>query len=181
MDELEYRKALRDQAHVLPRFPAASGVTLERQAATQLYAAQPRIARRSSASSIRATTGWPQACGACHLAIIAAAERSLMATGAMFWGGASYNNGILPFKRYILGEAYTRNGAAGADRKGPVLPRSGSGPHAARHPAQLYAAARVGDGPAGRHLPRVRARRTHDRQSVPRNRPARHHRRAAET
>jgi len=28
----------------------------------------------------------------------------------MFWGGASYNNGILPFKRYILGEAYTRDG-----------------------------------------------------------------------
>ena len=36
-----------------------------------------------------------------------------MATGAMFWGGASYNNGILPYKRYILGEAYTRDGAAG--------------------------------------------------------------------
>ena len=33
-----------------------------------------------------------------------------MATGAMLWGGASYNNGILPFKRYILGEAYTRDG-----------------------------------------------------------------------
>ena len=24
----------------------------------------------------------------------------------MLWGGAAYNNGILPFKRYILGEAY---------------------------------------------------------------------------
>ncbi|MGP1282114.1 MAG: hypothetical protein ACTS1X_03980, partial [Parasphingopyxis sp.] len=35
---------------------------------------------------------------------------SLMATGAMLWGGASYNNGILPFKIYILGEAYTRDG-----------------------------------------------------------------------
>ena len=33
-----------------------------------------------------------------------------MATGAMFWGGAAYNNGILPFKNYILGEAYTRDG-----------------------------------------------------------------------
>ena len=28
----------------------------------------------------------------------------------MLWGGAAYNNGILPFKNYILGEAYTRNG-----------------------------------------------------------------------
>jgi hypothetical protein len=33
-----------------------------------------------------------------------------MATGAMLWGGAAYNNGILPFKNYILGEAYTREG-----------------------------------------------------------------------
>ena len=47
------------------------------------------------------------ACGACHLPIIRASERSLMSTSAMLWGGASYNNGILPFKRYILGEAYT--------------------------------------------------------------------------
>ena len=33
-----------------------------------------------------------------------------MATGAMLWGGAAYNNGILPFKNYIIGEAYTRSG-----------------------------------------------------------------------
>ncbi|MEE3154820.1 MAG: multiheme c-type cytochrome, partial [Pseudomonadota bacterium] len=51
-----------------------------------------------------------ESCGACHIETIEAAERSIMATGAMLWGGASYNNGILPFKRYILGEAYTRDG-----------------------------------------------------------------------
>ena len=39
-----------------------------------------------------------------------------MATGAMLWGGAAYNNGILPFKNYILGEAYTRERRAGEDR-----------------------------------------------------------------
>jgi hypothetical protein len=38
---------------------------------------------------------------------VQASERSLMATSAMLWGGAAYNNGILPFKRYIVGEAYT--------------------------------------------------------------------------
>ena len=43
---------------------------------------------------------------------IEAGERSIMATGAMLWGGASYNNGILPYKNYILGEAYTREGDA---------------------------------------------------------------------
>ena len=30
-----------------------------------------------------------------------------MSTSAMLWGGAAYNNGILPFKRPILGESYT--------------------------------------------------------------------------
>ena len=51
-----------------------------------------------------------QACGACHMPIVAAVERSLMATGAMLFGGASYNNGILPYKHYVLGEAYTPDG-----------------------------------------------------------------------
>ena len=53
-----------------------------------------------------------EACGACHLPIIQASERHLMSTGAMLWGGGAYNNGILPFKNYILGEAYTREGVA---------------------------------------------------------------------
>jgi mono/diheme cytochrome c family protein len=51
-----------------------------------------------------------EACGACHMPDHPGGERSIMATSAMLWGGAAYNNGILPFKRYILGEAYTREG-----------------------------------------------------------------------
>jgi len=47
-----------------------------------------------------------------HLKTIQAAERSLMSTTSMFWGGAAYNNGVLPNKQYILGEAYTRDGKA---------------------------------------------------------------------
>ena len=46
--------------------------------------------------------------------MIEASVRSLHSTGAMFWGGAAYNNGILDFKQYILGEAYDRNGQRGA-------------------------------------------------------------------
>ncbi len=34
----------------------------------------------------------------------------MSSTGAMLWGGAAYNNGILPFKRDVLGEAYTDKG-----------------------------------------------------------------------
>lgn len=55
-----------------------------------------------------------QACGACHLATVQAAKRSIMATGAMLFGAASYANNILPFKNYILGEAYTQDGEPSA-------------------------------------------------------------------
>ena len=39
----------------------------------------------------------------------------LMANAAMFWGAAAYNNGILPYKNYMLGEAYTQGRQAGGD------------------------------------------------------------------
>ncbi len=110
-----------ESAHVLPRYPKSwkwpdsanperSYVLLNREASEYLRFVNPgdyRVARA--------------ACGACHLPIIQAAERSLMSTSAMLWGGASYNNGILPFKRYILGEAYTEKGE-GAAIDNPVKP-----------------------------------------------------------
>ena len=59
------------------------------------------------------------------MSTIQAAKRSIMATGAMLWGGAAYNNGILPFKNYLLGEAYTREGKpagiAGPPLKAPLI------------------------------------------------------------
>ena len=55
-----------------------------------------------------------EACGACHLPIVQAAKRSIMATGAMLFGGATYANGILPYKKYLLGEAYTPDGKPSA-------------------------------------------------------------------
>jgi hypothetical protein len=53
-----------------------------------------------------------ETCGGCHSTIVHAVERSIMTTSAMLWGGASYNNNILPYKRYILGESYGRDGLA---------------------------------------------------------------------
>lgn len=35
-----------------------------------------------------------------------------MTTSAMLWEGASYNNGILPFKKGVLGESYNSEGEA---------------------------------------------------------------------
>jgi hypothetical protein len=99
-----------ERAHVLPRFPKAwnwpSSANPKRSYAL-LNNEAPQFVRFVNPSDYRAARA---ACGACHLPIIEAAERSLMATGAMLWGGAAYNNGILPFKRYIIGEAYTPDG-----------------------------------------------------------------------
>lgn len=135
-----YRRAL-DQAHVQPRFPETWGYPssatpprtysiLNREAPEYIRFINPadyRIAR--------------EACGACHLSDIHATERSLMSTGAMLWGGAAYNNGILPYKNYIVGEAYTREGvpagvvSPNADKLTPSMLRRGLLPQLVPLPA----------------------------------------------
>ncbi len=102
--------AARDSAHVLPKYPDSwhfpSSANPERSYAL-LNQESPEFIKFVNPSDYRVAR---EACGSCHIQSIEAAERSLMASGAMLWGGATYNNGILPFKNYILGEAYTRSG-----------------------------------------------------------------------
>ncbi|MBV8776869.1 MAG: hypothetical protein JO258_06700, partial [Alphaproteobacteria bacterium] len=101
-----------NRAHVLPRYPetwhfpssanpARTYALLNREA--------PEFVRFTNPGDYRVAR---ESCGACHIEIIEAAERSLMATGAMLWGGGAYNNGILPYKNYVIGEAYTHSGEA---------------------------------------------------------------------
>ena len=100
----------KEKAHVQPRYPKSWGHPKSRnpeRSYTLLNKESPEYIRFVNPSDLRIAR---EACGSCHLPIIQASERSLMATGAMLWGGAAYNNGILPFKRYITGEAYTREG-----------------------------------------------------------------------
>jgi hypothetical protein len=102
--------AARDTAHVLPRYPNAwhfPSSANPRRSYTLLNIEAPEFVRFVNPSDYRVAR---EACGACHIEIIEAAERSLMSTGAMLWGGAAYNNGIVPYKNYIFGEAYTRTG-----------------------------------------------------------------------
>ena len=102
--------ALRDRAHVLPRYPRAWNYphsAKPKESYTLLNREAPEFIRFVNPSDYRVAR---QSCGACHLAQIQASERSIMSTGAMLFGGASYNNGILPYKNYILGEAYTSDG-----------------------------------------------------------------------
>jgi hypothetical protein len=102
--------AAREAAHVLPRFPESwhyPSSANPRRTYTLLNREAPEFIRFVNPSDYRVAR---QACGACHMPVIEAAERSLMANAAMFWEGGSYNNGILPYKSAILGEAYTHDG-----------------------------------------------------------------------
>ena len=102
--------AARDRAHVLPKYPGAwhwPSSANPTRSYTLLNIEAPEYVRFVNPSDYRVAR---ESCGACHIEVIEAAERSLMATGAMFFGGAAYNNGIAPMKNYIFGEAYTREG-----------------------------------------------------------------------
>lgn len=116
----EYLEAM-SQAHILPRFPKkwkTPDSSKPEDSYTLLNHESPAFVRFMNPSDYRVVR---EACGACHLTVIQAAERSLMATGAMLWNGAAYNNGILPFKRGVLGESYTHDGEP-ASIKNPVPP-----------------------------------------------------------
>jgi hypothetical protein len=105
---------LRDDAHVLPMFPESwhfPSSANPKRSYTLLNRESPEFVRFVNPSDYRAAR---DACGSCHLEIIERAESSLMATGAMLFGGAAYNNGILPYKNTVLGEVYTRPGQAKA-------------------------------------------------------------------
>jgi len=116
--ELGYIDAM-ERAHVLPRYPDAWHDSANPEHSyTLLNKEAPEFIRFMNPGDYRVVR---EGCGSCHLPIIEAAERSLMSTATMFFGGASYNNGILPFKRYLLGEAYTREGAP-AKLENPVKP-----------------------------------------------------------
>ena len=100
----------RDAAHVLPRFPKAWGWPSSanpKRSYSLLNVESPEYIRFVNPSDYRVVR---ESCGGCHLETVQAAERSLMSTGAMFWGGAAYNNGVLPFKTYRFGEGYTKDG-----------------------------------------------------------------------
>ncbi len=117
-DESGYRTAMA-KSHVLPKFDKAWNYPASanpEHSYTLLNKEAKEFVRFMNPGDLRVAR---EACGACHLETVQAVERSLMSSSAMLWGGASYNNGILPYKRYILGEAYTPDGQ-GATIKNPI-------------------------------------------------------------
>ena len=112
----------RDRAHVQPLYPESwhyPSSANPKHSYTLLNRESAEFIRFVNPSDYRVAH---EACGACHQPIIDANVRSLMATGAMLWGGAAYNNGILPFKNYIVGESYTSDGKAAKITGAPVSP-----------------------------------------------------------
>ena len=116
----EYVQAT-EQAHVLPLYPDSweypSSANPERTY-TLLNNESREFIRFINPSDYRVAD---DSCGACHQDIIEASKRSMHSTGVMLMGGAAYNNGILPFKQYNIGEAYDDNGV-GVKLLGPVIP-----------------------------------------------------------
>ena len=108
------------KAHVLPSYPDDwhyPHSANPEQTYTLLNREAKEFVRFVNPSDLRVAE---EACGACHLETVQAAKTSIMATGAMLFGAATYANGVLPFKKYILGEAYTPDGEPSAI-KGPPL------------------------------------------------------------
>jgi hypothetical protein len=100
--------AAKKLAHVLPTHPEWWPTSANpKNSYTELTKESLEFARFINPGDLRAA---PEACGGCHSQVTSAVRKSLMTTSAMFWGGAAYNNGILPYKRYTLGESYTRAG-----------------------------------------------------------------------
>jgi len=113
--------AATERAHILPLYPNSweypSSANPERTY-TLLNKESRDFIRFINPSDYRVAG---DACGACHQDIIEASIRSMHSTGTMLMGGAAYNNGILPFKQYNIGEAYDENGV-GVKLLGPVIP-----------------------------------------------------------
>ena len=164
--------AARERAHVLPKYPDSwhyPSSANPKQSYALLNREAPEFVRFVNPSDYRVAR---EACGACHIDTIEAGERSLMATGAMFFGGAAYNNGIVPFKNYIIGEAYTREGEPAKIVSPGDPPGTISAAQGPRRAGRALSAADLAGDSARRRVPRFRARRAQPRDPVRRSRPA---------
>ena len=101
----------KNKAHVLPKMPqfwptSANPV----RSYTLLNNESPEFIRFMNPGDFRIAH---ISCGTagCHPKEVQTNRKQIMATGCMLWGAAAYNNGTLPVKRAVLGEAYGMNGA----------------------------------------------------------------------
>lgn len=106
-DSAEYNN-IKEKAHILPENSEVFSSSANPENGYAKFLKEPaEFVRFINPGDLRVAA---DACGGCHSEIVAAVKKSLMTTSAMLWGGAAYNNNILPYKKYVLGESYTKDG-----------------------------------------------------------------------
>ncbi|MFO0843108.1 MAG: hypothetical protein U0797_12060 [Gemmataceae bacterium] len=99
------------QAHVQPRFPDAWRSSANPvRSYTLLNHERPDFIRFVNPGDLRIAH---ISCGTanCHPKEVLQVRKSMMTHGCMLWGAALYNNGAVPLKRALYGEAYSMHGA----------------------------------------------------------------------
>jgi hypothetical protein len=101
---------VKEQAHVIARFPEA-WPTSANPARTYalLNHEKPEFIRFINPGDLRVAH---ISCGTigCHPREVLQNRKSMMTTGCMLWSAALYNNGAVPSKRALFGEAYSMHG-----------------------------------------------------------------------
>ncbi|MGH7964409.1 MAG: hypothetical protein ACRERD_21765, partial [Candidatus Binatia bacterium] len=112
-DSAAYQE-VKNQAHVLPRYPERWADADGRYSAanpertyTLLNRESPEFIRFINPGDLRVAQ---ESCGGCHQFQVNAVNKSPMTTSSIFWAAAGYANGILPTKKAIVGESYSRDG-----------------------------------------------------------------------
>jgi hypothetical protein len=103
----EYARA-EEKAHVLPQNRGLfRGSANPERSYTELLKEDLAFVRFMNPGDLRAA---PITCGGCHEKEVHNVSSSLMTHGAMLYGAALYNNGVLPLKNGIIGESYGPDG-----------------------------------------------------------------------
>ena len=102
------RATEKDKAHPTPRHPERwrTPANPERSYAL-LNDENPSWIRFVNPGDLRVAN---ETCGSCHEREVLNVHKSLMTTAGHFLGSAAYCNGIVPTKRTIFGESYSREG-----------------------------------------------------------------------
>ncbi|MEY4774202.1 MAG: hypothetical protein RIT40_1237 [Planctomycetota bacterium] len=98
----------KEEAHPKPRHPERwVGSRNPERTYTLLNDESPEWIKFVNPGDLRIAN---ETCGGCHADQVLAVSKSTMTTAAPFWGMAGYANGIVPFKRTLFGESYSREG-----------------------------------------------------------------------
>jgi len=109
--------AAMNRAHVLPEFPAEwNGSRNPERTYALLNREKLDYVRFINPGDLRVA---PQTCGACHEGIVSRVMTSMMTHSAMVMGSGTYNNGVLPYKNYVIGEFYMPDGTSALAKTEP--------------------------------------------------------------